>query len=128
LQGVLGGLPEQGARQRLEQAAAEVQRGGLVEAEAQGRLAAVGRDPPGLAPELADGLLEGEADAAEQVEVPADRLLGDAQLGGHPADGPAAVPAGEGPQQDPLAAERCVVTHDEPCPEPPSDAFQRSYR
>ena len=68
-------------------------------------------DRPGLAAELADSLLQRESDAPEDLEVAADRALGDAHFVGHLADRQAQVPRAEGPEQVPLASQAVLVAH-----------------
>jgi hypothetical protein len=111
LERVPGGLRERGARERLEQPTAEVQGDRLVEGEGERGLVAPRPDAPGLAAEFADGLLERESDAPEEVEVAADRALGDVQLAGHLADRQAETTRGEGPEQGPLASQAVLIAH-----------------
>ena len=53
LEGPLGGLPEHGPGQRLQETSAQVQGDGLVEGEVQARLVLAGLDVPRLAAKLA---------------------------------------------------------------------------
>src|SRR5436309_3474420 len=85
-EGVPGGLPERRARERFEQPTPEVQGDGLVEGEGEPGLVAVALDPPGLSATVADGLLQGKADAPKDLQVAADRAFCDAQLVDHLAD------------------------------------------
>ena len=110
-EGILGGLPERRARERLEHPAAHVQGDRLVVGEGQRRLVAARPDRPGLAAELADGLLQRESDAPEYLEVAADRALGDSHLVGHLADREAQASRGERPEEGPLASQAGLVTH-----------------
>ena len=79
-EGPLGGVPEDGAGQRVEEAAAELEGHGLVEGEAQARLGLGGVETPAFEAVLADGLFHREAGLLEGVEVAADGLLADGEF------------------------------------------------
>ena len=77
--GALGRIPDERSRQRLEEPAADVERGQFIEGELQARLP-IGGDPPALSAVLSNRLDQRKAERAEEEQVAADRLFRDAHL------------------------------------------------
>ena len=111
LEGPLGRLPERRAGQRVEEAAAEIQRGRLVEGETEPRPPRVGLKVPLLAAELLDRLPERKAGRLKRLQVAAGCLLAHGQLLDDLFHRHAAAPGRKSPQENPLAYQGHLFGH-----------------
>ena len=106
----LGPAEKVGARQRLEELAAEIEGRRFFEREGELRQAAT-RQPPVFAAVVAGFIDELKAESAEQEEIAVDGFLVDGVVGGQFAERRPLPPRGERAEEHPVSENRRLIGH-----------------